>query len=152
MLRQRSDFVCMRDCGTLIRTRTMLLQIARIAAPPAAGKYPVFVGVTASKKVGGAVVRNFAKRRLRAIFRQELLMRLSGVPADSFRMLARVKLSKRTLELPSDPVVVGGSEQFGLSIVLIATRHTVDVPWQALVADFQHALGRTHCGAQAKSG
>ena len=39
----------------------------------------VGVGYTASRKVGGAVVRNRAKRRLRALVRELVSPRLAGV-------------------------------------------------------------------------
>ena len=68
-LRQRRDFMFVQQKG--------VRQVMAHFIPPAAGKpastasQPAFnyrTGVTASKKVGNAVARNRAKRRMRALF------------------------------------------------------------------------------------
>ena len=51
------------------------------------------VGFTASKKVGGAVVRNLARRRLRALAR-EVLVR-EAVPGYDYVLIARAGTATR---------------------------------------------------------
>ena len=66
----------------------------------------------ASKRVGGAVVRNRAKRRLREIFRRER------------------------------PSQAAGASRGSLDVVAIARRELVDAPFAAAEADFVAALGK----------
>jgi RNase P protein component len=122
---------------------------------------PVFWGVTASKKVGSAVVRNVAKRRLRALAGNELLNCLNELTENSLARLENVQLSKRTLGNLCQVGCQGSSSQNqltgvisqetnvlrqdaniirGLSVVLIATKYTPTVPWDTLVADLRRAL------------
>lgn len=68
------------------------------------------LGVVASRRVGGAVVRNRAKRRLRELFRREL---------------------------STDGRAPG---ERALDVVAIARRELADAPFAALEADFQRAL------------
>ena len=49
------------------------------------------LGITASKKLGSAVLRNFAKRRLRAIFTEYLIENKSDIYCD-FIIVARHKV------------------------------------------------------------
>jgi ribonuclease P protein component len=70
------------------------------------------LGVVASRRLGGAVERNRAKRRLREVFRRGLR------PA-----------ARRAGDLTLD-------------VVAIARRELLDAPFAALEADFQHALRR----------
>ena len=61
----RADFVRLATQGTTVSGRGFLIQILPVQA-----ETPPCVGFTASKKVGNAVHRNFAKRRLRVLARQ----------------------------------------------------------------------------------
>jgi ribonuclease P protein component len=70
------------------------------------------LGIVASRKLGGAVVRNRAKRRLREVFRR-------GLSPGARR--------------PGDRT---------LDVVAIARRDLIDAPFAALEADFQNALRR----------
>lgn len=64
-LEQRADFLRVGSSGLKRVTPAFILQ----AAPrrTEAGAAPIHVGFTASRKVGNAVARNRAKRRLRAL-------------------------------------------------------------------------------------
>ena len=63
-LRQRQDFLrCYRNGRRRTRPRLMLYSLANSLDHPR-------LGITASRKVGPAVVRNRAKRRVRDIFRR----------------------------------------------------------------------------------
>jgi ribonuclease P protein component len=80
------------------------------------------LGIVASRRIGGAVVRNRVKRRLRELFRH------------------------------SDPCQPGQSDasaRLGYDLVVIARREAADAPFLQLSADFQAALGRL--GARPRS-
>lgn len=67
-LKRRSEFLRAASQGKKWATRGLVLQ-AVVQLPPIEGREPepdLRVGFTASKRVGGAVERNRAKRRLRA--------------------------------------------------------------------------------------
>jgi ribonuclease P protein component len=103
-LRARHEFTRVQDTGRRVATRYMTL----LGRPNALERDRL--GVVASRRIGGAVVRNRAKRRLREVFRRGLAAG-AGRPAD------------RTLD-----------------VVAIARRELVDAPFAAVEADFQNAL------------
>ncbi len=51
------------------------------------------LGVIASRRIGGAVIRNRAKRRLRELFRRELAVTTPGQPALDIVAIARRDLA-----------------------------------------------------------
>ncbi len=70
-LRQRRDFLFVQQKGVRQVMTHFILQAA--VKPASTALQPAFsfrTGVTASKKVGNAVARNRAKRRMRALFRK----------------------------------------------------------------------------------
>ncbi len=70
-LRQRRDFLFVQQKGVRQVMTHFILQAA--VKPASTASQPAFsfrTGVTASKKVGNAVARNRAKRRMRALFRK----------------------------------------------------------------------------------
>jgi len=71
-IRARAEFTRVQRGGRRVTGRYMTL----IALPNALGSDRL--GIVASKRVGGAVVRNRAKRRLREIFRREQPPRASS--------------------------------------------------------------------------
>ncbi len=72
-LRDSAEFGVTVRRGRRAGTRTLVVHVAR---PTSAG--PVRVGFVAGKPVGGAVVRNRTKRRLRALVRPLLPQVLPG--------------------------------------------------------------------------
>jgi len=66
-LKKRSDYLIVTKAGQRIVTPAFILQVYHRTPED-----PARVGFTASRKVGGAVERNRAKRRLRALARQFL--------------------------------------------------------------------------------
>ena len=80
-----------------LKTRAQFLACARgrsvgkgavvVQALPREGQAAIRAGFTATRKVGGAVVRNRAKRRLREAAR--LLLPLHGVPGRDYVFVAR---------------------------------------------------------------
>ena len=70
------------------------------------------IGIVASKRLGNAVVRNRAKRRLREVFRRQ------------------------------DTGAAGTDETKALDLVVIPRRELVAAPFSTIQADFQAALRR----------
>lgn len=68
------------------------------------------LGIIASRRVGGAVERNRAKRRIRELFRRE------------------------------DPAGAGAAGRLALDVVAIARREIISAPFPVLEKDFQAAL------------
>lgn len=66
-LRKRHEFLSLRDKGHKEVTRYFVMQ-----ARDTKQHHPALYGLTASKKIGNAVVRNRARRRLRALVRLHL--------------------------------------------------------------------------------
>jgi ribonuclease P protein component len=94
-LKKRADFLAAAK-GRRTGARSFTLQsLDRREADPAAAR----VGLTVSKKVGGAVERNRIKRRLREALRRSLP--LVGRPGFDYVVLAR----REVLGLPFDALV-----------------------------------------------
>ena len=103
-LRERSDFTsAVRSFGGC-RAGSRLLVVHATSTGARAG-LPPRVGFVVSKAVGGAVVRNRTKRRLRALLAQ----RLDGIPT-SVDLVVRAnppagQASSRELEQALDPLL-----------------------------------------------
>ncbi len=65
-LRKRSEFTAVQGRGKKLHTERFLVFVLPRAEPSA----PARLGITVSKKVGGAVVRNRIKRLVREAFRR----------------------------------------------------------------------------------
>jgi len=101
-LKQRRDFlrVAARQCKGV--TPGLILQAAPAPAPPAAdapGEPGIRVGFTVSKKVGNAVRRNRARRRLRAVV--DALMADLAQPGLDYVVIGRAA----TVERPFDALL-----------------------------------------------
>lgn len=103
-LRARAEFTAVQRGGRRVAARFVIL----IGLPNTRGADRL--GIVASKRVGGAVVRNRAKRRLRELFRR--------------------KPTRTTL----------GFDGPALDVVAIAKREMIDAPFAAVEADFHAAL------------
>ncbi len=80
-LKKRKDFLLARDSGIKWVMPAFVIQLANNETEA------VRVGYTASKKVGGAVQRNKAKRRMRELIRKEAF--LSSQTGKDIVMIAR---------------------------------------------------------------
>jgi ribonuclease P protein component len=95
-LKARADFLRVAAArGRVVRPAFILQALRQVAGGPEdeAGVRSIRVGFTASRKVGNAVVRNRAKRRLRALA-AEVLPRL-GQPGTDYVLVARATASER---------------------------------------------------------
>jgi ribonuclease P protein component len=105
-LRSSREYAQVQRTGRRVATRYLTM----LGLPNEAGRDRL--GIVASRRLGGAVVRNRAKRRLRDIFRRQ---QPDGAP-------------------------VRGQRPFDL--VVIPRRELVDAPFTAVEADFLGALRR----------
>lgn len=94
-LRKRSEFLNVAKAGEKWVTPAFVIQVYK-RFPEGPTRY----GITASRKVGGAVERNRAKRRLRALVRQELP--LLGVPGADYVLIARHAVLKREFSVMAE--------------------------------------------------
>jgi ribonuclease P protein component len=93
-LKRRAEFLAVAASRRKHVTPGLILQVA-----PRAGAVVPRVGFTASKKVGIAVARNRARRRLRAA--AERVIGRHGAPAHDFVLIARMA----TLTRPFDALL-----------------------------------------------
>lgn len=91
-LRKRSEFLAVSKTGEKWVTPAFVIQVYH---RPISG--PFRYGITASRKVGGAVERNRAKRRLRALIR-EILPPIAH-PGVDYVFIARREILKRDFAL-----------------------------------------------------
>ena len=96
-LLRRAEFLSVKQLGKSFADGPLAASfIAREASPVRAGLQPAFarVGLTVSSKVGGSVVRNQVKRRLREAVRHEL----SLLPAVDLVLVARASSVQASVE------------------------------------------------------
>jgi ribonuclease P protein component len=105
-LHARPEFTAVQQGGRRVATRYLTL----LALPNMLGHDRL--GIIASRRIGGAVTRNRAKRRIREIFRQRAE---EARPVDGRR---------------------------GLDLVVIARAELARAPFPAVAAEFLTALGR----------
>ena len=98
-LKSRADFL--RVAATRRRAVRPGLVLQAAAAPPGSGEM-VRVGFTASRKVGNAVVRNRAKRRLRAA--ADEVLACDGRPGTDYVLIARAGTGERPYRALLDDV------------------------------------------------
>lgn len=82
-LKRRADFLDAASSGVKCATKGLILQIRPHKAAPAISAY----GLTASRRVGNAVARNRAKRRLRALVRE--VLPVQAKPGQDYVLIAR---------------------------------------------------------------
>lgn len=87
VLKKRRDFLRIAAARTKWVSKSMVVQMAETPAGQAPGPGQIRVGYTASKKVGNAVRRNRAKRRLREVVRH--ILPGQGWPGHDYVLIAR---------------------------------------------------------------
>lgn len=83
-LKTRADFLRVAARRSRAARRGFVLQVA---PAPSGTDAQVRIGFTASRKVGNAVIRNRAKRRLRAAAAE--ILRAGGTPGSDYVLIAR---------------------------------------------------------------
>ncbi|MDD3288207.1 MAG: ribonuclease P protein component [Alphaproteobacteria bacterium] len=105
-IKKRSEFLAIAATGKKWVARGLLLQVGPQKDAP--GKIPRF-GLTASKKVGGAVVRNSARRRMRELAKE--IFPLHADPKYDYVLIARVDIGLRSYsDLRRD--IISGLKKF----------------------------------------
>ncbi len=96
-LRRRPDFLLVAATRRRWVTPGLIVQIRRRGddqgLDAAAGRQTLRVGLTVSRKVGGAVVRNRAKRRLRAVVNE--VMPRHAEPGHDYVLIGRAETVRR---------------------------------------------------------
>lgn len=179
VLKKRCDFLSVAKRGVFVKGRGCLIQVCLVKGRypedsvipeeerkgTQAGPFPFFWGITASKKVGNSVLRNKAKRRLRAWVRESLENVLGQKLASLSALQAQVdsknciSLSQRTFGFstksqdfrksfwPSQKKGVALSEKnssqkmfCSLAFVFIATKTTGSLEWAFLRNEIEKTL------------
>jgi ribonuclease P protein component len=96
-MKKRAAFLAAAKGASAARGAVVLQAVAR-----ADGREAIGVGVTATRRIGGAVVRNRAKRRLREAARR--LIPLHGRIGHDYVLIARAGTAKRPWERLLDDV------------------------------------------------
>ncbi len=91
-LTKRSEFLAVAKAGLKSVTPAFIVQ-AHKRSSEESSRY----GITASRKVGNAVKRNRAKRRLRALIRQTF--QLKNKPGTDYVLIARAEVLRRNFAL-----------------------------------------------------
>ena len=88
-LKKRQDFIRLRKFGRKVGMRHFVLQVAPRPSGDAVNSEPR-IGLTASRRVGGAVQRNRARRRLCSLAEQ--VMNLNARPDQDYVLIARSEI------------------------------------------------------------
>jgi len=104
---RRKDFLKIAGAKRKYVATGLILQVRPSDDPAEAGGYADGrrVGYTASKKVGNAVSRNRAKRRLRAAVRE--VMTDAALPAHDYVVIARAETVSRDFALLKQDLAAG---------------------------------------------
>lgn len=114
-LRSRDEFTAVQHSGRRVSARFVTL----LGLPNTLGRDRL--GIIASRRVGGAVARTRAKRRLRELFRRR-----------------------------EDPLQGGSAGPATLDVVAIARADLVEAPFADLHADFQIAIAKLRASSSRR--
>jgi len=99
VLKKRRDFLRLAAGRIKWVSKSMIVQMAETPAGQAPASRQIRVGYTASKKVGNAVRRNRAKRRLREVVRH--MLPGQGSPGHDYVLIAR----NTSVDIPFDQLI-----------------------------------------------
>lgn len=101
-LKKRSEFLAVSAANRRWATPGLVLQVLTVENRVAASdQSPIRLGFTATKKVGNAVIRNRARRRLRAAA-SDVLKSVSTAPADLVLVARQGTLDRPFPDLKQD--------------------------------------------------
>jgi ribonuclease P protein component len=96
-LRRRAEFLRVSATGKRFAAPGLVLQVAPHVAPAMRPAGALGVGYTVSRKVGGAVMRNRARRRLRAAVQK--VMPIHAQPGFDYVLIGRTATVERAFPL-----------------------------------------------------
>lgn len=151
-LKKRADFLALQNGGSYVRSKSVAVQACCVEAPDfiaadmEAVPFLVFVGFTTSRKVGNAVQRNRARRRLRAWAGQNL----SGLICDTDLSQVNTRpipLSKTTwrafcMQQKRTAKALGPKTRV-LAFVFIANKLTPKALWAELDKELRETVRRS---------
>jgi ribonuclease P protein component len=91
VLKKRAEFLAIAQKGKKWVTQSFVLQLS--PSPPAEKISVIRYGLTASGKIGNAVTRNRAKRRMRALIHE--ILPLYAMPGHDYILVARAATAVR---------------------------------------------------------
>jgi ribonuclease P protein component len=100
-LKKRSEFLAVAGTNRRYTTPGLVLQARQTTSDEQGGAGEVRVGFTATKKVGNAVIRNRARRRLRAAI-AEVMSGITAQPADLVLVARQSTITRPYGDLKND--------------------------------------------------
>jgi ribonuclease P protein component len=94
--KRRADFLRLASRGRKLARPGFVMQVARSAGAESGGTQPFRAGYTATKKIGNAVARNRARRRLKEAAR----LTFATAPLEGFEIVLICR--QETAKLPFD--------------------------------------------------
>lgn len=140
-LKTHPDYSAVFKSGVFCKKKGIIVQFCLVQqeseTEPAVDDV-IFVGITASKKVGNAIKRNFAKRRIRAYCREFITDDIKSYLFDKINNsnAKKIKLSKKTINSMTQK-----NDNFsGIALVFIATNKTNQTNWAELCQEITTAI------------
>lgn len=139
-LKERQDFLAIFQQGVSVRLPSVIVQACPIVVEKPQGVVvPCVFGFTASRKVGNAVLRNKAKRRLRVCAehcQKAIIQQWPHAQKPEAHLSRRTRNHIRGKLAPKSALTTTA----GWAFVFVATKHTPVIGWTELVVDAQKAI------------
>jgi len=91
-LKKRAEFLSVRKNGSCLKSKFFIINFQHIPSSE------IFLGITVSKKIGKAVIRNYLKRIVRSIVRNNINLLQNGLLFEIIPKKGAEKTSYRLLE------------------------------------------------------